>query len=59
MVQVESFVDEWQYECPAYKATGWWRVGTAAGHTRAVEDFHVAHDRPKQLYAWALVKQGT
>jgi hypothetical protein len=53
---VESFVDTQLFRGTAYKAGGWRPLGATAGYARVNEDFYVAHDRPKTLFARELVK---
>jgi hypothetical protein len=54
---VESFVDAQLFRGTAYKAAGWQALGVTAGFTRVSEDFYVAHDRLKTLYARPLRKR--
>lgn len=57
IVLAESFVDTQLFRGTAYKASGWRALGRTRGFGRVAEDFYVAHDRPKQLYARELIKQ--
>jgi hypothetical protein len=57
ILAVESFVDAQLFRGTAYKSAGWHALGATAGFTRVSEDFYVAHDRPKTLYARLLHKR--
>jgi hypothetical protein len=57
ILAVESFVDAQLFRGTAYKAAGWQALGCTSCFTRVSEDFYVAHDRPKTLYARLLHKR--
>lgn len=57
ILAVESFVDAQLFRGTAYKAAGWQALGCTSCFTRVAEDFYVAHDRPKTLYARPLHKR--
>jgi hypothetical protein len=53
----ESFVDPERYLGTCYRAAGWRRLGRTGGYARAGKDYYVAHDRPKELWVFALVPE--
>jgi len=57
ILAVESFIDAQLFRGTAYKAAGWQALGATSCFTRVSEDFYVAHDRPKTLYARLLHKR--
>ena len=52
----ESFVDPELYRGTAYKVSGWSQLGATSGWKRRAVDFYEKHDRPKQIWVRALVK---
>jgi hypothetical protein len=50
----ESFVDPQQFLGTCYKASGWTLLGQTQGYRRSRQDFHLAHDCPKQLWVREL-----
>jgi hypothetical protein len=58
ILAVESFVDSQLFGGTTYQANGWEALGQTAGFERVVQDFYVAHERPKQLWVKALEWEG-
>ena len=50
----ESFVDGQLFRGTSYQASGWTLLGQTKGFARARQDYYVAHERPKQLWAREL-----
>ena len=56
IVLVESFVDPEQFRGTTYQCSGWTQLGLTQGWGRQAKDYYVQHERPKQLWVKALVK---
>ena len=56
IVLVESFVDPEQFRGTTYQCSGWSQLGLTQGWGRQAKDYYVQHERPKQLWVKALVK---
>ncbi len=50
----ESFVDSQLFRGASCKASGWTLPGETAGYGRSRQDYHMAHERPKQLWVREL-----
>jgi hypothetical protein len=59
IVVAETFVDPEQFRGTTYRCSGWIELGRTRGWGRCGQDFHVAHERPKQLWIKELVKRAT
>lgn len=56
IVLAETFVDPEQFRGTTYQCSGWLQLGRTQGYGRHSQDYYLKHDKPKQLWVKALVK---